>query len=500
MNISKDEIIQSIDIFPWDDNFNIGLKKVDEQHRKLVEILNRLATHIAYGSNEEDLSKIFDELASYTVYHFQTEEAIWHEYFPEDVLSLEHKKIHQKFVETVQSFKDEESSKPFAKLADEVIVFLAKWLASHILDSDRHLGYIVFAMQKGLTLEKAKIQAKEEMSNSSILLTEIVISIYHSLSTTSINLMRELKRHTVFEERMSYQEEYRQILLEMSTSFINISLDKIDWAINNSLESMAKFTGADRAYIFDYNINAQTSSNTYEWCADKISPEIENLQNLPIEVLADWLEVHSKGDFVLIQDVYGLPQGDLRETLVPQKIQSLVTIPLMEDKICKGFVGFDSVKTKHHFSDDEIELLTLFSHLLTSVNKRKKIELDLFHEKSFLKTLIHTIPDLVWLKDTKGIYMACNTRFEEFFGEEELLIVGKSDYDFVEKELADFFRMHDKKAMYSVTPSVNEEELIFADGHKELILTTKVPMYDGDNKLIGVLGIGRDITERQQQQ
>ena len=118
-------------------------------------------------------------------------------------------------------------------------------------------------------------------------------------------------------------------------------------------------------------------------------------------------------------------------------------------------------------------------------------------ERVILRTLIDTLPDLIWLKDPKGVYLACNRRFELFFGAQEQIIVGKTDYDFVGRELADFFRAHDAIAMAKDVPSVNEEEVTFAsDGHRELLETTKAPMRDAAGDIIGVLGIGHDITER----
>jgi hemerythrin-like metal-binding protein len=72
----------SIDIFPWDDNFNTGLAKVDEQHRRLVQLLNLLASHVAFRSDIPQWNEIFDELSDYAVYHLQTEETIWHEFLP----------------------------------------------------------------------------------------------------------------------------------------------------------------------------------------------------------------------------------------------------------------------------------------------------------------------------------------------------------------------------------------------------------------------------------
>ncbi|HTP67036.1 MAG TPA: PAS domain S-box protein, partial [Geobacteraceae bacterium] len=116
-----------------------------------------------------------------------------------------------------------------------------------------------------------------------------------------------------------------------------------------------------------------------------------------------------------------------------------------------------------------------------------------------LRTLIHTLPDLVWLKDKNGVFLSCNSMFERLYNAPEADIVGKTDYDFVDRELADFFIMNDRKATAAGKPTINEEWLTFADdGHRALVETIKTPVYDDAGGLIGVLGIGRDITQRKQ--
>lgn len=117
--------------------------------------------------------------------------------------------------------------------------------------------------------------------------------------------------------------------------------------------------------------------------------------------------------------------------------------------------------------------------------------------ETLLSVIVQTIPDLIWLKDAEGVYLSCNPMFERFFGATETEIVGKTDYDFVSRELADFFRENDRRAMAAGKPSVNEEWVTFADdGHRAYLETVKSPMYDAEGQLIGVLGIARDITER----
>ena len=133
------------------------------------------------------------------------------------------------------------------------------------------------------------------------------------------------------------------------------------------------------------------------------------------------------------------------------------------------------------------ELLSGFNNLLDVLGKRE----------AQLRALLHTIPDLIWLKDTHGVFMSCNSAFERFYGAKEADIVGKTDYDFVDKQQADSFRENDRKAMLANKALSNEEWFTFADdGYRGLFETVKTPLTDASGRVIGVLGISRDITER----
>jgi diguanylate cyclase (GGDEF)-like protein/PAS domain S-box-containing protein len=127
--------------------------------------------------------------------------------------------------------------------------------------------------------------------------------------------------------------------------------------------------------------------------------------------------------------------------------------------------------------------------------RQSKARLDRKH--LHLQTLLNTLPDLVWLKDVDGVYLSCNSRFERFVGTSESDIIGKTDYDLFGREMADFFRKHDQAAMSNNVATVNDELISFADdGHSEMLETTKTPMFDSQGQLIGVLGIGHNITAR----
>ena len=142
-------------------------------------------------------------------------------------------------------------------------------------------------------------------------------------------------------------------------------------------------------------------------------------------------------------------------------------------------------------------IITMIELIKGSKEKLRLLNNSLNSEKIKLKTILTNMPDLVWMKDANGVYTLCNKRFQDFFGvTDEKEIIGKTDYDFVNKELGDFFREHDKKAMNSNIPLSNYEDITFkSDGHQESLLTTKAKIINKDNSILGVLGIGRNISE-----
>jgi len=159
------------------------------------------------------------------------------------------------------------------------------------------------------------------------------------------------------------------------------------------------------------------------------------------------------------------------------------------------------ITTRKQAQDQTLQLLNEAvesrQELLKVIEDQKRAEMALRNSETRLRTLVQTIPDLIWVKDTEGVYLSCNTMFERFFGAKEADIVGKTDYDFVDKTLADFFRANDRKAMAAEKPTINEEWITFADdGHRVFLETIKTPMYDSREILTGILGIGRDITRR----
>lgn len=114
------------------------------------------------------------------------------------------------------------------------------------------------------------------------------------------------------------------------------------------------------------------------------------------------------------------------------------------------------------------------------------------------RILVNTIPDYIWLKDPDGVFLSCNRMFCSLLNLYPEEIIGRTDYDFWPEPLADFFKEKDRRVMDTGQVLNNEERVPGQDGEDIVWDTIKAPVFYADGKLMGVMGIARDITARVQ--
>jgi PAS domain S-box-containing protein len=124
------------------------------------------------------------------------------------------------------------------------------------------------------------------------------------------------------------------------------------------------------------------------------------------------------------------------------------------------------------------------------------VKRELFQKTALLSGLLRSVPDLVFFKDTDGVFLSCNEMFCRYVGKPVSEIVGKTSHDLFDRNRADFFRSNDKRVLQSGHSYKSVEWIDHADGKKVLLETFKTPLFTEDHELIGVVGVGRDITER----
>ncbi len=133
-----------------------------------------------------------------------------------------------------------------------------------------------------------------------------------------------------------------------------------------------------------------------------------------------------------------------------------------------------------------------------SITSKKKLEEQLRRELILLRTVIDNIPDGIYAKNIEGRKIVTNPadlRNVGLHSEEEVL--GKSDFELFSRETAERFGAHDRTVIQNGIPILNHEDfLIDSNGEKRWLLTSKVPLRDKEGKIIGLVGLGRDITSR----
>jgi hemerythrin len=132
-------------LMTWNNTYSVNIKEIDNQHQKLIELVNELHDHMKAGKGKDAVGKILKELAQYTVYHFETEEKLFTKYSYPD--SRTHTREHQDLVNQVTSLI-ENYEKGNGVLPMDLMDFLKNWLVNHIAGSDKK--YTTFFNSKGI--------------------------------------------------------------------------------------------------------------------------------------------------------------------------------------------------------------------------------------------------------------------------------------------------------------------------------------------------------------
>ncbi|PLX49904.1 MAG: hemerythrin [Desulfobulbaceae bacterium] len=132
--------------FTWKDEYSVGIREIDDQHKKLVAMINELHQALANGKGRDVLGNILQQLIDYTGYHFSSEERLMEKYdYPDYV---DHKQIHARLTDKVLELQKEFESSD-VKRSIEVARFLQDWLNKHILQTDKAFG--PFLTKKGVS-------------------------------------------------------------------------------------------------------------------------------------------------------------------------------------------------------------------------------------------------------------------------------------------------------------------------------------------------------------
>lgn len=220
MNIHTD--LDFFEAFPWNKGFELGIPAIDDQHKQLIILINRLVNTLIHNEPME-INEAFNALAEYADFHFAAEEAIWTEYLKDDDWVASHCGNHASFLPAVKAIQEKEAGQPLHEVIEKILRFLTRWLTFHIIDDDKRLAIAVQALQSGADIDEAKQRAELEMDSSVNILIDIVLTMYDGLSSRTLNLMRERQARIAAETelKLANQKLARLSITDQLTGLFN---------------------------------------------------------------------------------------------------------------------------------------------------------------------------------------------------------------------------------------------------------------------------------------
>lgn len=298
-------------------------------------------------------------------------------------------------------------------------------------------------------------------------------------------------------KQIAHEKNFQSLLIEISSMFISLELSNANAVINKALQKIGTYVNADRCYIFDYIWEKAIAKNTYEWCADGISAEIDNLQALPMEYLPYWVEAHKKNELLYVSDVSALEHQDpLRQIIEPQGIKGLLTIPIANKQECYGFVGFDYVRENRIYTEVEKDLLSLFAQMLLNLKQKQSYAQKLSIQEEKYRNIINNMNLGLLEVDRNDAIVFANFSFCKMSGYPTEELIGKKASEIFLNH-ADLERMKIKaKEREQGTSDSYEIQITNKFGEKKWWFVSGAPNYNDKLEFIGSIGIHFDITEK----
>ncbi len=194
-----------------------------------------------------------------------------------------------------------------------------------------------------------------------------------------LSINRNITERKQMEDKINYSLALQKLVADISTAFIEITLENIDDKIDYMLESCGVFLNVDRTYLFQFSRDLLYMSNTHEWCAEGIFPVKDKIQDYPVADVPMIAELVAKGSMLFVPDVDTLPEGNDKEELKTQQVKSVLSLPLLKNNLLLGYFGFDAVRAKRDIDQEKMDAMVVLANTLADALMKNRYEKEL-HE------------------------------------------------------------------------------------------------------------------------
>jgi PAS domain S-box-containing protein len=330
------------------------------------------------------------------------------------------------------------------------------------------------------------LQRESDTDHHAILANRIVNAVERNRTARELAKMEERSR-TIEQE-----------LTELSIDLLETEGCAIGERIEEALQRIGTLADADRSYVFQIDQEAGTLSNTHEWCAEGVEPQIDALQDIPRDTFPWWMQKLENFENITIQDVAELPpEAEAeQEALQEQNVQSLVVVPMVSDDELIGFIGFDWVDRQDAWSEEFIDLLRMVGKLVTSALKRETRRRELERHEAYLEQS----SDIISVVNADGTVRFQSRSTERMTGFSPAEVIGNSGFEHVHPD--DREEVMDQFSSFVANPGekiTSELRIQTKDGSWRWIEVRGVNKLE-DPAIEGLLFSSREITERKERE
>jgi diguanylate cyclase (GGDEF)-like protein/PAS domain S-box-containing protein len=208
----------------------------------------------------------------------------------------------------------------------------------------------------------------------------------------------DITERKLTEDRLRYRHAIEGLVTSLSTRFINLTSDTVDNGIRQALQSLGRFAGVDRCYVYLLSSDFTRFEDGYEWCFNGLANRIDRLRGESFEPFF-W----SLGNFKARQPVYVPCVAETPEEGAAEKhlwqsenIQSVLAIPMILNNMLFGFWGFDAIHKQKTWAEEDIRLLHMMGDVFVSALARKQTEQALRQARRELDLTLNSISDALW--------------------------------------------------------------------------------------------------------
>lgn len=216
----------------------------------------------------------------------------------------------------------------------------------------------------------------------------------------ALQIGREEERQLQLRAEAERRAKGLELITALARDFLTVSVERIDGSIQTALDAVGRYVDADRSYAFRVDQGQGIMVNTHEWCAEGVSPQIQNLQRLPMEAFGYLVSELTAGRVVDVRDVDRMPPDRAEEQAVlrAQGIRSVVMVPTLLRGQLVGMVGFDSVRGRRRWDGSDVAILEGLGSVVAHAQERLALEGAMRATEAVTHALGALTEDVVYLR------------------------------------------------------------------------------------------------------